>query len=132
MSLDIERINASFAHHEKRLETLCALSSRIAALSAAGLALTTKFAANIVDGPYSIIFLRISWACFFLAIVGFVIVFLSKIAIHKRVSDEILRSVSGVVVQDLPWYFHVGRYLVLVGFLAALASLALSLGVRPL
>ena len=116
-------------HLAKWLEALYQLADRLATLSAAALALTVTFRKDLAgDGLEYVWALKASWLAFILAIIGFILVYLGRISIHRRAVIAARNPVLEVEIVLPPWYFRLGRLLLLTGFLAGMMLLA-SIGI---
>jgi hypothetical protein len=111
---------------DERMATIYKLADKVATLSTGVLAFTITFAKNTVlpaasHHPCS---LKVSWLCFLLAISGFFLIYLGKSALEGRILAALRAGGSGVRTIVPPWYFHVGRWCLGVGFLGGIACLA--------
>lgn len=114
--------NAS-EHLAKWLEALYQLADRLATLSAAALALTITFRKDLAgDGLEYVWALKASWLGFILSIIGFILVYLGRISMHRRAVIASRKPEVDIVLP--PWYFRFGRIFLLAGFLSGMLLLA--------
>ena len=109
----------------KWLDALYQLADRLATLSTAALALTVTFRKDLAGTglEYSFV-LKVSWISFVLSVLGFVIIYVGRIDIHRRAVIAAGTSTASTLVILPPWYFRIGRLLLLAGFLGGLMLLA--------
>ena len=71
-------------------------------------------------------FLRVSWVSFLCTFAGYVLIHLAKISVYQKFLDEIQSGApTAPLTMKPPPHFHVGRYLLIVGFSSGLIFLAL-------
>lgn len=110
---------------EKRLDALYQLADRLATLSAGALALTVTFRKDLGGSSSEHLWaLKTSWVGFILAVIGFLLVYLGRVEIHRRLAENAITSSSAYAKALPPWYAKVGKILLVVGFLAGLLLLA--------
>lgn len=111
----------------KWLDALYQLADRLATLSTAALALTVTFRKDLAGNSpefIRVLVLKTAWVAFILSVVGFVIIYIGRIDIHKRAVKAARIESTHLLVILPPWYFRVGRILLLAGFLGGLMLLA--------
>jgi len=98
------------------------LADRLATLASGALALTVTFRSDLA-GQAHLLILKLSWIGFILTIIGFLLVFLGKIEMHKR---TVLAMVAkpGIAVIRQPLWMHFGRWCLIGGFLFGMICLA--------
>jgi hypothetical protein len=112
---------------DERMTTIYHLADRIATLSTGVLAFTVAFVKNAVPPATSSEqwSLKVSWFCFLVAIIGFVLIYLGKSSLEGRVLKTLRAGGSGTRTITPPWYFHFGRWFLAIGFLAGIVCLAI-------
>ena len=110
---------------KEKMAAFYRLAEHIATLSSGALALSVTFAKSGIDKcPVAFWFLRGAWFGFILAVVGFVLIHVANIASYDVALDSV-RAGRGLPRTVAPrWYFHVGRYLLIWGFICGLSLLA--------
>lgn len=109
---------------EAKMKAFYDLAQHISTLSSGALAVTVTFVPVVGKSPISLWILRSGWLCFILAVVGFVLIHMARVASYDPVLDSV-RAGRGLPFTVSPaWYFHVGRHLLIFGFLLGLILLA--------
>jgi hypothetical protein len=111
---------------KEKMNALYHLAQHIATLSSGALAISVTFTKTGIDKcPIALWFLRGAWIGFILAVFGFVLIHLARIASYDAFLDN-MRAGKGVPSTVVPpWYFHIGRHLLIVGFIFGLLFLAI-------
>lgn len=119
-----DQIILSNAFKEK-MNAFYNLAQHIATLSSGVLAVSVTFIKIGIDKcPVAMWFLRGAWVGFILAVVGFVLIHLARIASYDSVLDSVREGRGCPPTVSPPWYFHIGRHLLIWGFLSGLLLLA--------
>lgn len=109
---------------EAKMEAFYHLGQHVATLASGALAVTVTFITVIGKTPVSIWILRSGWLCFVFAVVGFILIHMAKVESYDIVLDSV-REGRGLPITVSPkWYFHLGRWLLIGGFLLGLILLA--------
>lgn len=110
---------------QNRMNTMYQLADRLATLATGALTLTVTFRKDLAaTSTDALCMLRDAWLCFILTVVGFVVIHLSKMKLHQSLAVVIGTGDTSREVIPPPWYFHLGRYLLVWGFLLGLILLA--------
>ena len=107
---------------KEKMNALYDLAQHIATLASGVLAVSVTFIKD--KGPISVWFLRGAWAGLILAVIGFVLIHLARIASYDSVLDSVRSGQGCPPTVSPPWYFHIGRQLLIWGFLGGLFLLA--------
>lgn len=111
---------------EKRMDAIYQLSDKLATLASGALAITVTFTQGAASTyGCAVWFLRASWFGFIATVAGFFLIHHTKIWMHKDLADKIKVQDDLFITSRPPRYFHIGRYLLIVGFWIGLLSLAL-------
>jgi len=112
------------AHLEKAADSLYQLADRLAALATGSLALTVTFRKDLAaSSSQDLWMLKTSWVGFVVTVIGFVLIYHGRIAVHQRMVECAINSRRPLTASP-PCYFRIGRFLLLLGFCVGLAFLA--------
>lgn len=109
---------------EKKMEALYHLAEHLVTLSSGALALTVTFADKHSTGLAGC-FLKLSWVGFIAVAIGFTLIHLAKLATYQDFIEGVRSGKGASISLEPPRYFHIGRWLLVAGFLAGLMFLAL-------
>jgi hypothetical protein len=112
---------------KEMMDTMYQLADRLATLASGALALSVTFTRGALPhAGCAVWFLRISWVSFLCTFAGYILIHLAKISVYQNFLDDI-RSGAPTAPSNMepPTHFHVGRYLLLLGFSSGLIFLAL-------
>src|SRR5688572_4910525 len=74
---------------KEKMSAFYHLAEHIATLSSGSLAVTVTFVTVVGKSPVSLWILRSGWLCFVLAVVGFVLIHMAKVASYDPVLDSV-------------------------------------------
>jgi len=123
-NMDDEGFNIASEQTQKRMDALFQLADKLATMATGALALTVTFRRDMSAPTNSMWVLKASWVAFIITVIGFLLVYWGRIALHKRLTREAIRSERPYVIASFPWYARIGQFLLIMSFLAGLGLLA--------
>lgn len=111
---------------KKRMDAFYHLADRLATLASGALALSVTFTrGTLPHSGFAVWCLRISWLGFLCTVAGFLLIHLAQIWIYQDFINKVRAEQPPPPTLTPPYYFHIGRYLLIIGFSTGLVFLAL-------
>jgi len=120
-------INQLIRAMDERMQAAYTLAEKVATLSTAVLAFTVTFAKSSSGstGAQLPVSIKLAWLGFLVAVLGSYLVHHSKIEFHRRTINALRNSDTQFVLIKPSWQFHVGRWMLSVGFMSGMILLVI-------